>query len=157
MFYIYACPARSSHIQQIYRNLLLYESEGEEEGGEDEGPDGEEIPERLKGIYQLLILPNKEGPLMLREVPEAGEVMSLCDRKTSALCVGMTGRNGAAPARPGMNKSHRLTGGDGPPPKSCSKCASDRSQRMTQQSPPSPGSHQTKLPCLASCPQEISR
>jgi hypothetical protein len=22
MFYIYACPARSSHIQQIYRNLL---------------------------------------------------------------------------------------------------------------------------------------
>jgi hypothetical protein len=81
-----------------YKLISLYEGTGEEAEGEegkesDDSSENDDVPEKLKEIYQLLIFlwatAKQYGTsVTLREVPEAGEVTSLCERKASTLTTG---------------------------------------------------------------------
>jgi hypothetical protein len=77
--------------------------------------EGDEISEKLQGIYQLLTFLWAEAkqfgtPVTLRETPESGEVTALCDRKAAILSNSSTHGNMNAPGLgEAMNDSKCLT------------------------------------------------
>jgi hypothetical protein len=83
-----------------------------------ENDDEEGIPTKLRGIHQLLAFLWAAGkqwgsPVTLREIPETGEVVSLCSRKATALedrrSAAGPRTGGTAPTGEAMEQSHRLT------------------------------------------------
>jgi hypothetical protein len=86
--------------------ISLYENPEEEEGTEERTSQTTKgsLPKRLKETYRLLLVflwaVAKQGGSTVtpREIPEAGAVMSLCDRKAATLATGVPTRStGPAP------------------------------------------------------------